>query len=138
VVARGRLWSGLPLRDVIPCGVLAQLSDLFLTINFGGVTMEKEGRYEVTLMHEKSADGNIRDLKAYLKENGDLVLDGWDFGPAVEDYWGHDDYEYWLFVKAVDVPKVLLELIKDRFDNMIAFQNWLEQKGIDSKFRNWL
>ena len=88
-------------------------------------------------MH-KSAGGDIRDLKAYLQENGDLVLDGRDFGPAVEDYWGHDDYEYWLFVRAVDVPKVLLELIKYRFDNIIAFQSWLKEKTIDSELKNWL
>lgn len=100
--------------------------------------MEKKERYEVKLKYEKSVGCNIRDLKAYLQENEDLVLDGWDFGPAVESHWGHDDYEYWLFVRAVDVPKVLLELIKDRFDDMFVFQSWLKEKAIDSEFKNWL
>jgi hypothetical protein len=42
--------------------------------------------------------------KAYLKDNGDLVIAGYDWGKDVEKLQGDWDYEYWHTVKAKAVP----------------------------------
>ena len=51
--------------------------------------------------------------------------------------FGDTDYEYWLTVHSQNVPKVLLELIKDRFQDETDFRKWLESKDIPSEFHNY-
>ena len=33
-------------------------------------------------------------IEAYFDDKGDLVIDGYDIGKTVNDYWGDSDYEY--------------------------------------------
>ena len=99
---------------------------------------DKEKKYQVTLRAWKTEEGEGSFLDAYINAEGDLVLEGYDFGKSVEDFWGDDDYEFWRVVKAEDVPKVLLELIKDRFNSDTDFKNWLDSKGIKSLFDSWV
>ena len=92
----------------------------------------------VTLLNTGEAGGDVRVLEAYVAKNGDLVLEGQDLGPKVEEIWGDTDYEYWRTVPAKHVPKVLLQLIKDRFTSDLDFHAWLESKGIPNKFENYV
>ena len=92
--------------------------------------------HKVTLRERRTADDLSR-LEAILKENGDLVLEGYDLGDVVKEAWGDDDYEYWLTVNKEHVLKVLLELIKDQFTTSSGFRKWLESKDIPSEFDSW-
>lgn len=47
---------------------------------------------EVTLFHEEREDIRI-DVVAYFEQDV-LVIDGYDIGKTVKDYWGDSDYEY--------------------------------------------
>lgn len=93
--------------------------------------------HEVMLKEIRSDDGSVSWLKAYLDKNGDLVLERYDLGGQVEEFFGDSDYESWRRVKATHVPEVLLQLIKDRFTSDVAFHDWLESKGIPDEFSSW-
>ena len=81
-------------------------------------------------------------LDAQINETGDLVLEGYDIGGIVENFWGNDDYEYWLTVAGEFKDSLLLLLIKDAFDsghfeNSSGFREWLDKKGVPNDFSSW-
>lgn len=88
-------------------------------------------------LREFRQNGSLSLLDAYQAENGDLVLEGYDRGPDVAAQFGDSDYEYWRRVRKEHVPRVLLELIKDRFDSDVKFHEWLQAKGIPDEFSSW-
>jgi hypothetical protein len=45
-------------------------------------------------------------IEAYFNEPGGLVVDGYDIGKSVKDYFGDSDYEYILTVPQVEVAKL--------------------------------
>ena len=55
----------------------------------------------VTLFELKNEDIRIS-IEAYF-ENEVLVIDGYDIGKRVEEYWGDSDYEYLIRVPATGV-----------------------------------
>jgi hypothetical protein len=95
--------------------------------------MPEPRQHRVTLYSGKSADDRSI-LEAVVTVAGDLVLEGHDIGPKVEQFVGDSDFEYWQTVKAPNVPMVLLQLIKDRFKTRSEFDAWLTEKGIPSGF----
>jgi hypothetical protein len=109
--------------------------------------MANEDKHKVMLHEHRSGEGSsgkleISTLEAYLNDDGDLVLEGYDLGKAPEMMWGDSDYEYWWTVKKADVPMVLLQLIKDKFDQQKGYRSsqfaeWLKEKGIPVDFMSW-
>ncbi len=95
-------------------------------------------KHSVTLKEARSDNGEVSLLEAYIDENGDLVLAGYDLGESVREIWGDSDYEYWRRVKAEHVPEVLLQLLQERFSDDSEFRQWLEAKGIGAEFRSWI
>ena len=82
-------------------------------------------------------------LEVYINDDGDLVFAGYDMGDFVKEYWGDFDYEYWLTIKAENIPTVLLLLIKECFEHEIfknhsEFKTWLNKKKIPSEFQSWV
>jgi len=100
--------------------------------------MSDERIAEVMLREDRSTDGEVSLLEAYVEESGDLVIEGYDLGESVEKVWGDSDYEYWRRVKCEHVPMVLLQLIKDRFSSDVKFHEWLSEKGIPDEFTSWV
>jgi hypothetical protein len=92
---------------------------------------------QVTLRDERSADGEVSLLEAYVESGGDLVIEGYDAGASVKRAWGDADYEYWRRVKREHVPLVLLHLIKERFASDVDFHKWLREKNIPDEFSSW-
>lgn len=76
-------------------------------------------------------------LTAKIKENGDLVLEGYDLGKRARELFGDSDYEYWLTIPAQYKDTVLLWLIKERFETSSDFMTWLKDKGIPFEFLTW-
>ena len=66
------------------------------------------------------------------------MLEGYDLGETARRTWGDSDYEYWRRVKREHVPRVLMELIKDRFTSDVDFHEWLKSKGIPDEFKSWI
>ncbi len=55
--------------------------------------MKKPIIQEIT-MREQRTEKNISTLVAMIKEgDGNLVLEGYDFGEAPKKFWGDSDYE---------------------------------------------
>ena len=50
-------------------------------------------------------------IDAEIDEQGRLVLSGQELGKAPEEWFGHDEYEYWLVVAASEKDRVLSILL---------------------------
>lgn len=81
-------------------------------------------------------------VSARFTEDGSLRIDGWDMGSTVEEFWGDDDYEYWLVIPPGEIPKLSVELLRYAFnaENALRFselRKLCEEAGIEVKFGNW-
>ena len=92
---------------------------------------------ELEIMEERTGD-NIARLAVKINERGDLVLEGYDAGPAVVKWVGDYDYEYWRTVPLDYKDSVLLWLVKERFSSDLEYSEWLDEKGIPNKYENWV
>jgi hypothetical protein len=45
-------------------------------------------------------------IEVYFDSNGNLVVDGYDIGKTVEEYWGDSDYEYTTTLIPEEVKKL--------------------------------
>lgn len=86
-------------------------------------------------------------------ENGDLIVEGYDIGKTVKDYWGDSDYEYMVTVKKKHIPalcnalgienntdKEILKAIAGRFKGnhcFSEFRDFLERHDIVSEGFSW-
>ena len=89
---------------------------------------------KITIYDYKTRDNETHNLFAEIQDNGDLVLSGYDCGQSVKRFFGDFDHEYWLKVKAENVPSVLLYLIKERFKDDTDLREWLDEKNIKFEF----
>ncbi len=84
--------------------------------------------------------GGRTQLDILINDTDDLVMEGYDAGPDVEDFFGDDDYEYWVTVPKEYKDWILLNLIKETFTSKSkpgpssAFMAWLKKKGIPYEF----
>lgn len=88
-------------------------------------------------------------LSAQLGDQGELKLEGVDYGPTAEVMLGDSDYEYWLNLETADKDQLLLALLKERFANpgtsetlskytgISAFKDWLDQQGIKYHYQSY-
>jgi hypothetical protein len=92
-------------------------------------------------------------IEAYFDEKGDLVIDGYDIGKTVNDYWGDSDYEYVTTVSGEDLAKLyevmgiqagsksgLLLEIQKRFNTNSCysdFNGFIAKHGIHSGGFSW-
>jgi hypothetical protein len=79
---------------------------------------------------------------AYIQPDGGLRLDGGDIGERVEQIWGDEDYEYWVEVPGSEIGKLLLLLLKEKYNGNInavdEFKAFCESNGIICQFMNWI
>lgn len=87
---------------------------------------------------EFKTERDKRYLDALIDDEGKLVIEGYDIGESVKEFWGDSDYEYWLRVPQEWKDTVLLLLIKERFGLSSDFKKWLEDKEIPHKFESWV
>ena len=99
--------------------------------------MRKVIIHEIALREERTKE-DFSTLVAKIEENGDLMLEGYDLGESPKKFWGDSDYEYWRTVEKKYKDTILLWLIKERFNSDSDFSDWLEEKGIPSKFMSWI
>ena len=75
-----------------------------------------------------------RSVGASISKDGELVIDGLDWGELAHSMLG-GDYEYSVTVKPEFKDSVLLLLLKEHFADFPAAKKWLEEQGIP--FVNW-
>jgi hypothetical protein len=106
---------------------------------------------EITLFRHE--DEHIR-ISIEARWEGDvLVVEGYDIGKRVEEYWGDSDYEYSVRVMPPEVGKLflalglpaddraaLLQQLAKRFSTNTAyseFRDFLDQQGIAHEGFSW-
>jgi hypothetical protein len=92
---------------------------------------------KIIIYDYKTKENERHSLIAEIKENGDLVLSGYDCGQSVKEFFGDFDHEYWLTVKVENLSSILLNLIKDRFKSVHELREWLEKKDIQFNFHSY-
>ena len=88
----------------------------------------------VTIL-EWSGNGTSVYVEVYVdKETGSLVMAGQDLGRAPLEFFGEDEYEYFLAVDAKDKDRLLLQLMLQVFGGDMkprtTIAAWLDQRGI--------
>ena len=56
-------------------------------------------------------------IRTNFGADGTLSINGQDMGPMVEQFWGDDDYEYFLSIPKKSIEMFLLHLMKLAFNN---------------------
>jgi hypothetical protein len=75
--------------------------------------------------------------------NGDLVLSSFHYGSDVEEFWGNDEYEYYLIIEKDNVPKFMLEILVKVFNSekKLTFNDLkdiCDVKGIKYSTTTWV
>jgi len=105
----------------------------------------------VTLYHLETEDITIDIVARFEKDK--LIIDGYDIGKTVEEFWGDSDYEYIMTVPSSSLPplygllniqagdrKGLLEAIAKRFHGNKCFSaigDFLDQNSIEHETFTW-
>ena len=91
-------------------------------------------------LYEKRGETSIF-IDAEITDSGDLQLSGQDIGKAPREFWGDDDYEYWLIVPSEQKDRTLLALLEELYGGnpraVSGFQEFLKRKGIPCAFHSW-
>ena len=85
---------------------------------------------KIVIYDYKSGKDEQHTLSVEIRDNGDLVFDGYDCGQSVKDWFGDFDFEYWTTIENHNVPKFLLNLIKEHFKSISEIKEWLKKKEI--------
>lgn len=74
-----------------------------------------------------------------IKENGDFVMEVYDYMPRVLGAYGGSDHEHTVTIHSEDKDALLIALIHDRFSDVEPlesegpFENWLSEKNVKHK-----
>lgn len=83
-----------------------------------------------------------RSIHAAIEPNGALVISGQDLGDDPQQFWGDDEYEFWVTVPAEHKDAVLLTLLAAQFGGdpsaVDTFRAFLVENEIPGKFETWV
>lgn len=85
-------------------------------------------------------DGDKRYRSIEINNTGELVFEQTDIGKntaQIAPNGGDSDYEYWITVEPKTVDKVLLELVREKFNVQSEFELWLKSKNIKYSFNSY-
>ena len=85
---------------------------------------------------------NFRSVRLALDEDGTIRMDTQDIGPATGEFWGEDEYEFWVRIPPASVSKLAFELLREKFAGQLgavdAFRDWCKVQGIEHEFDSWV
>ena len=106
----------------------------------------------MVILYQYSDEGISIQIEAGF-ENGDLVVEGYDIGKTVKEYWGDSDYEYAVRVRKPDLEQLckalkiadcveenLLKEIARRFTGnkcFSEFREFLDSNHIECEGFSW-
>jgi len=105
----------------------------------------------ISLYHLKTSDIKIS-IDAYF-DGDNLIIDGYDIGSRVEEYWGDSDYEYVLTIPPEGVEflfryfdlkdkirDILLDALARKFNSNTCYSDirkLMDDNGIDCQGFSW-
>ena len=96
--------------------------------------------YEIELARQEGAE--FRSVRLALDDDGAIKMDAQDMGPTVTQFWGDEDYEFWVRVPPGSLPKLAFELLREKFSGQLgavdAFRDWCTAHGIQHEFDSWV
>jgi hypothetical protein len=107
----------------------------------------------VTLFSRQTEQIKI-DIEAYFDGEGNLIIDGYDIGKTVEEFWGDNDYEYITTIRPEEVKKLyeavnvpegsreqLLSFLQAHYNTNTCYselQDFLTKHGIHFEGFSWM
>jgi hypothetical protein len=129
-------------------------------------TVSPDKSLSETVLIARQDGAEFRSVYLRLEDDGGIKMDAQDIGPIVTQFWGDDDYEFWVHVPPASVSKLALELLRDklsgqldkvppasasklafellrekfsgRLDAVDAFRIWCVEHGVQHKFDSWV
>lgn len=96
--------------------------------------------YSAEIYRQEGAE--FRSVRLSVCADGSVCLDTQDMGKLTEEIWGDDDYEFWVDVPAIALPKLVFALIREKYSNRSGavdeFRAFCEKEGIEHKWNNWI
>jgi hypothetical protein len=85
---------------------------------------------------------NFRSVRLSLAEDGAIKMDTQDIGGATDEFWGEDEYEFWVNIPREAVAKLAFELLREKFAGQLgavdALRGWCKVHGIEHEFGSWV
>jgi hypothetical protein len=95
---------------------------------------------EIELARQEGIE--FRSVRLTVEDDGTVKMDAQDIGPAVTRIWGDSDYEFWVRVAPSALPKLVFELLREKFAGQLgavdAFRNWCTAHGVEHEFDSWV
>jgi hypothetical protein len=84
----------------------------------------------------------FRSVRLSVEDDGAIKMDAQDIGPAVTQFWGDSDYEFWVRIPPAAVPKLAFELLREKFAGQTgaidAFRAWCTAHEVAHEFDSWI
>jgi hypothetical protein len=103
------------------------------------------------ILYQHKDEGISVTIEAYFSD-GALVVEGYDIGKRVEEYWGDSDYEYSTTISSTAIPLLckslgvsndpvlILNTLSSKFGGNTCYSTllkFLEQNGVPSQSQSW-
>jgi hypothetical protein len=114
-----------------------------MNTGYGGTAMnrhESSGPEKAVRLYEDQGKTS-RLIDAEIRDDGDLVVSGYDVGQAPRQWFGHSDYEFRVTLEAGQKDRLLLALIEKcfggRFSAVEEFREFVRTKKIPVNWKTW-
>ena len=87
-------------------------------------------------------DGDeFRSVRLNVPDEGALRLSCQDMGETVEQFWGDDDYEFWVDVPVGELRKLVFVLLREKYAGRSGavdeFRDFCKREGVEHQWMSW-
>ena len=90
---------------------------------------------------EEADDSDRRSVAVHLHDDGCVRLNAVETGQKVQNFWGTENYEYWVSVPAAELSRLVFHLLRERYagspDAVEQLRAFCERNGIAHQFEEW-
>jgi hypothetical protein len=100
--------------------------------------------YSTTIYRESdtASSSSVRVISLSVAADGSVSLDASDMGAIVKEWWGDDDYEFWVNVPAKAIHKLVFALLREKYSARSGavdeFHAFCGKEGIENKWDSWI
>lgn len=90
---------------------------------------------------QETKNDDRRSVELHLHDDGGLQLNAIETGPEVQNFWGTENYEYWVNIPLAELGKLAFHLLRERYAGQSEaaeeLRAFCERNGIDHRFEEW-